>query len=160
MNRQFTSTCVVIDEDRFLMIYHPKHKKWNPPGGHLEADETPPEGARREIREETGLEIEFLLQENVWVNDKDAVSIERPFACFLENIPEHNGQAGHQHIDLIFVAKPIGGELTDGRWFTLQEIEELVPGEEIFLNTQELLRKIGSPEVLEQLNESLWRGLF
>lgn len=51
--------------DQFLMIHRGGEKKgdyhlgkWNGLGGKLEADESPLEGARRELREESGLDLE------------------------------------------------------------------------------------------------------
>ena len=64
MLRQFTATCYVIKDDKVLLIYHKKFKKWMPPGGHIDPNETPPEACRREVFEETGLEIEIIKQSN------------------------------------------------------------------------------------------------
>lgn len=148
MQRQFVSTCFITEEKKFLLLFHPKLKKWLPPGGHLEENETPPEAARREVREETGLEIEFLTQENLWTQEWNSHSIERPFCCLLESIPPFGDQPAHEHIDLVYVARPIGGKLTDGKWFSLEEIEALKTHEEIFFDTQEIVRKLSS-KILE-----------
>jgi 8-oxo-dGTP diphosphatase len=49
---------VVVDGDgRALLVQRRENGRWEPPGGILEADETISEGLRREVREETGLEI-------------------------------------------------------------------------------------------------------
>jgi len=66
---------------------HPKLKKWLPPGGHVEENESPPEAATREVKEETGLEITFIKQENIWIEKWNAKSFERPFLCLTEEIP-------------------------------------------------------------------------
>lgn len=152
MERQFTATVFIIAEEKVLLIFHRKLNKWLPPGGHLDPNETPAEGARREAREETGLEISFINQENVWIERWNAKSFERPFMCLLEEIPAYGDKAAHQHIDFIYLANPIGGreqqnhDETDGlRWFTLAEIEKLAPDEEIFVETQQTLRKILGP---------------
>jgi 8-oxo-dGTP diphosphatase len=47
-------------DGRFLMVYNPKRKGWEMPGGKLEGMETPLEGMMREYREETGFELEVL----------------------------------------------------------------------------------------------------
>ncbi len=108
----------------------------------MEANETPPECAKREVKEETGLEIEFIRQENLWVDFWNASSIERPYLCLLENIPAHAGTPAHQHIDLIFLAKPTGGTLfSDVKWFSLEEVEKLSE-EEIFTETKTTIRHI------------------
>jgi ADP-ribose pyrophosphatase YjhB (NUDIX family) len=54
------ATCVVVSypPDRVLLVkrsIEPKLGQWCLPGGFIEIDETPPEGALRELKEETGL---------------------------------------------------------------------------------------------------------
>ena len=142
LERHFTVTTYIIEEDKTLLLYHPKHKKWLPPGGHLELGETPPEGAKREVREETGLEISFIRQENIWIEGWNGVSIERPYLCLLENIPAYGTSPAHQHIDLIYIAKPAGGILLQDeslRWWTIDEL--------LTLSEDQLF-----PDVLKTLN--------
>lgn len=45
---------VLLDQGEVLVLRHARGE-WIMPKGHLEAGETPPEAARREVREETGL---------------------------------------------------------------------------------------------------------
>ena len=50
---------VIIDEQgRALLIQRRDNHHWEPPGGVLELDESIEDGLRREVREETGLDIE------------------------------------------------------------------------------------------------------
>lgn len=149
LERQFTSTVYVIDEGKVLLIFHKKLSKWLPPGGHLDPNETPPEAAIREVFEETGLHIELIKQENVWVDHFNAKSFERPYLCLLEEIPAYKDQKAHQHLDFIYLGKVIGGTLienkkeTDGiRWFEIDEVEALESDVEIFLETKEVIRNI------------------
>ncbi|MFH8658540.1 NUDIX domain-containing protein [Streptomyces afghaniensis] len=53
----------VFDEalTRVLLVHH-RWRGWVPPGGRVEPGETPREGARRELFEETGIEVELLPQ--------------------------------------------------------------------------------------------------
>jgi len=142
MKRQFVSTCYLIHEGKFFLHFHKKHGRWLPPGGHLEENETPPEAARREVFEETGLEIAFISQENLWYDDWNGCSIERPFACLLEQIPAQGEEPAHEHIDFIFVAEPAGGNLTQGKWFSLDEVLAFKPHEEVFFDTQLMIQKL------------------
>ena len=149
MERQFTATVYIIEQERVLLILHRKLNKWLPPGGHLDPNETPAEGARREAREETGIEIEFIRQENIWIERWNASSFERPYLCLIEKIPPYKDVAAHQHIDFIYLARPVGGvekqnsdEIDGMRWFTLEEVEALKADEEIFVETQECIRNI------------------
>jgi 8-oxo-dGTP pyrophosphatase MutT (NUDIX family) len=149
MERQFTATVYIIENQRTLLIYHKKLNKWLPPGGHLDPNELPSEGAKREAREETGLEIEIIMQENIWIERWNANSFPRPYLCLLEEIPARPDQPAHQHVDFIYLGKPVGGQEvlnhheTDGlRWFSLAEIEELASDHEIFEETKQTLRQI------------------
>ncbi|MEI8365151.1 MAG: NUDIX domain-containing protein [Parachlamydiaceae bacterium] len=147
MERHFTACVYIIKEDRVLLIHHKKLNKWLPAGGHLNPNETPAEGARREVREETGLEIEFIKQENVWVDRWNAKSFERPYQCMIEQILPFGEHPAHEHIDFIYLASPNGGEenhntqeVHDMRWFTLAEVETLKDDDEIYLETKEVIR--------------------
>ena len=52
------SGVICDDHGRVLLIRRRDNQHWEPPGGVLELDETIHDGLRREIREETGLDIE------------------------------------------------------------------------------------------------------
>lgn len=138
MERQFTATVYIFHQNQVLLHKHEKLGKWLPPGGHLEPNETPSEAARREVLEETGLEIVFIEQENIKISAYNAVSIERPFLCLLENIPAHKNQPPHQHIDFIYLAKPIHikDDLGDFQWFKYEDLQHL----DLFPDTEKVLQ--------------------
>jgi 8-oxo-dGTP diphosphatase len=46
--------------DRFLMVFNPKRRGWEMPGGKLEEMETPLEAVKREFLEECGCEFQAL----------------------------------------------------------------------------------------------------
>ena len=152
MERQFTATVYIFHEEKVLLHRHAKLGKWLPPGGHLEANETPPEAARREVREETGLEIVFIEQENLKINAYNGVSFERPFFCLLENIPTHKDKRAHQHMDFIYLARPKRlKDIQNGfRWFSYEELQEL----ELFPDVQEVLRLLLKENGLNRLQPS------
>jgi 8-oxo-dGTP pyrophosphatase MutT (NUDIX family) len=148
MEKQFTASVYIFDKNQVLLLFHPKLKKWLPPGGHLERHELPSECAKREALEETGLIVELIKEEHLWVHRWNAVSFERPWLCLLENIPAHQFQPPHQHMDFIYLGRPISGSISEHhyaqhpiRWFTRDEVILLEPDQEIFVETQQILEK-------------------
>lgn len=140
MERHFTATAYIFHEEEVLLHYHKKLHTWLPPGGHLEPNETPAEAARREVLEETGLEIEFIAQENLKIEAHNAVSLERPYLCLLENIPPYKDLPAHQHIDFIYLARIKGEkkEVEGFRWFKYEELQELA----LLADVQEVLQQL------------------
>jgi 8-oxo-dGTP pyrophosphatase MutT (NUDIX family) len=143
MERQFTASCYIFKDEKVLLVHHKKFNKWMPAGGHLDPNETPQEAAIRECLEETGLAIELIGDEANWVEYPNASSLRRPYMCLLENIPATASFPAHQHIDFVFIGRPVGGALLlnateshDIRWFTQEEISLLTPEDEIFTEVQ------------------------
>jgi ADP-ribose pyrophosphatase YjhB (NUDIX family) len=101
--RDFTVAVFVIHNDHVLLHKHLKLGLWLPPGGHIEPNELPDEAALREVEEESGLVVELIGQRGVDVSDPEApLQLVRPEGIQLEDI-----SPGHQHIDLIYFARPI-----------------------------------------------------
>ena len=99
--RHFTVAVFVVWEGKVLLHLHRKLGMWLPPGGHIEQNELPDDAAVREVLEETGLRVELVGEKREDISDP--VQLHRPAGVQLENIgPEH------QHIDLIYFAKPNG----------------------------------------------------
>ena len=150
MKKQYTATVYILQDDKVLLIFHKKFQKWLPPGGHLEPGELPSEGAIREAKEETGLEIEIIPQENIWIEKRwNGGSFERPYLCLIENIPARPGEEAHQHVDFIYIGKPVGGlenlneEETSGlRWFTKEDLLSLLPGCDSFQEVIEICNQV------------------
>ncbi len=109
---------LVVDGDKVLVVLRenePGKGLWSVPGGLLELGETAREGARREILEETGVDVEFdrLLD----VTD----SITR----------DENGIICYHYVLIEFLGHPVGGKLgaasdvKEARWVGLGKIDDL-----------------------------------
>jgi NAD+ diphosphatase len=67
-----TATAVVVDEKRHVLLcrraIEPDRGLWDLPGGFIEDGEHPLDAVRRELREETGFEIEPLEFLGIWMD--------------------------------------------------------------------------------------------
>ena len=101
--RHFVATAYVVHEGRTLLLLHRKLGLWLPPGGHIDEGELPEEAALREVREETGLEVELLSPRRRPDPKAPGVRyLHLPNHVQLEDIPNHP-----QHIDLIYFCRAV-----------------------------------------------------
>jgi 8-oxo-dGTP diphosphatase len=109
---------LIIDHDRILLVergHEPLKGYWSLPGGAVETGERMEDALRREILEETGLEVavDHLLE-------------------VLERItPGEDGKAEYHYILIDYICHPTGGSLcasddaARAEWFTEDEVADL-----------------------------------
>ena len=108
--KHFTASGIVINEEgKVLLINHKKLGVWLYPGGHVEPHETPDETVIREIKEETGLDVEIIgsKDENLADTKTDVSVLRHPYAILCEKIA---GDDKHYHIDMVYLCKIINKE--------------------------------------------------
>lgn len=93
--RAFSVAVYVRRGDDILVIHHHRLRTWLPIGGEMEAGETPLEAAKREMREETGLQGRFLKLQGAC----DGVP-----PGFL-GYEEHQAGSKGIHMNFVFVAE-------------------------------------------------------
>ena len=99
---------VFDDQERILLVHRRDMDLWDLPGGGLDPGELPTEGAIRETKEETGLDVE----------------VERLFII---------GVAQEQLLGFVFYCRIIGGEMTTTdesdvvSFFALSELPAMIP---------------------------------
>lgn len=126
LTRDFVASVYIVDEGKVLLVHHKKLGMWLPPGGHINENELPTEAAVREVKEETGLDIEIIGEEDHYERVKILL---HPKIVQLEDI-----EPGHQHIDLIYFSKLKGKsqkivlneeESTKIKWFSKEELDKV-----------------------------------
>ncbi|MFH1192222.1 MAG: NUDIX domain-containing protein [bacterium] len=123
MIRHFNVTTYIYNQKdkKFLFILHKKLNKWVAPGGHIEDNENPEAAALREVKEETGLDVELVG--NRYPEESDLMC---PYGIQKNVIAEGE----HEHFDLIYLAFPVSSvaailnkkEANNIKWFSLDEI--------------------------------------
>jgi 8-oxo-dGTP pyrophosphatase MutT (NUDIX family) len=124
----FTVAIFVVHERKVLLIHHRALDKWLPLGGHIELDEDPEIAARREAREESGLEVELLGERPPTTGPGTRALIAPRF------LDIHRITGTHEHIGMIYWARPCGGLLAlatdehhDIRWCAVEDLKSLRP---------------------------------
>jgi ADP-ribose pyrophosphatase YjhB (NUDIX family) len=106
--------CVLVDADRILLVRHTYgSNEWDFPGGGLKRNEAPLTAARREMKEELGVDIED------WVAIGDVLSrfqrTKSTMYCFRADL-------NHPQLTID------RGELSAARWFALDELPPNLAG--------------------------------
>lgn len=111
---------VLVEQDgKFLLVRESKPGReglYNTPGGHVEPHETLFESAVREVREESGYEIELTGLLTVYQTILPHINVSGP----------------------VFAARVVGGsakptaEHPEVRWFSIEELRELEAGKRLF----------------------------
>lgn len=127
-----------------LLVKHKKFGKWFQPGGHLEKDENILEGAIREVKEETGIDLSDILPKAEKIDDV-VNKLPVPKYILTEYIPAYKNEPEHIHQDFIYFVRIPEQEIQlaetehdDINWFTEKEIENL----ELLKNTKTLLLEV------------------
>jgi mutator protein MutT len=119
---------LIIHENKVLLARRAKHpfkREWSVPGGAVEVGETVEEAVRREVREETGIEVEITAVAGIY----DRI-------C-----RDADGQIEYHYVLIDYLCRPMKGSgqaASDAEavaWFTANELETLT----IQQNTRELI---------------------
>lgn len=147
--KHFVATGYVVKDSKTLLLLHKKLKMWLPPGGHIDEGELPEEALRREIFEETGLEVEILSPRRRPDPHDDKVRyLHVPDHIQLELIPNHP-----QHIDLIYYCRALTGEARlsleehEGmRWHSHLDLEGSHISEEVRVSGRQAITQVMAAE--------------
>ena len=109
---------------KILLIHHKTLKRWLNPGGHIDEWEThPADSARREVLEETGVRVDFVLDEN-----RDPLLLHIDSHIIPENPKKWEPEHWHHAMTFLFLADsrlplPHTGDegIVECQWFDISE---------------------------------------
>ncbi|WP_280396896.1 NUDIX hydrolase [Nocardia carnea] len=107
------SALVQDDQGRILLIRRSDNGKYSVPGGGLEAGETVAQAVVREVREETGIDVDVTELVGVFSNPEHVIAYD-------------DGEV-RQEFSICFRARPVGGSLRTSDEST--EVEWVMPAE-------------------------------
>jgi ADP-ribose pyrophosphatase YjhB (NUDIX family) len=120
----FTVGCFIVFNDKVLLVNHPRYDMWLCPGGHIELDEDPEEALFREIKEETGLDVEIVAS-------KPDLHFPRTKYIYMPAyISVHDANPPHKHIGMTYFGRAKSDaslksdEHTEARWFSAEEVDD------------------------------------
>ena len=118
-NSMVPAVTAVVEDDqgRLLLIHRVDNDRWALPGGQVEVGERVAETVVREVREETGIEVEVLGLTGIYSDPKHVIAYD-------------DGEV-RQQFALSFRARPVGGSLrssdeaSEVRWLATDELDRL-----------------------------------
>lgn len=141
--KHFTASALIIKDDKVLLIHHKKLNVWLYPGGHVEETESPDETLLREVKEETGLDVEIISERDESLADpeNDVSVLHTPYVILCELVGDH------YHNDIVYLCKIIdnGNNLLYSsdeshaiKFFAAKELDSI----NLFPNFRRLLQKV------------------
>lgn len=126
----FASVGYLVVDGKVLLVLHKKFKKWVPPGGHVERNETFAEAAEREFFEETSLKVSAVsLGPLIHGDDSNATMLPLPF--YTDVLKEGFQRPTICHYYFMKLESSLQDfklqieELDDFRWFTKEDLLEV-----------------------------------
>lgn len=145
----FTVDVFIVHQNKVLLRMHDKYKIWLVPGGHIELNEDPNQGALREVKEEVGLDVQ-LWNGNQKYFEKTSGYTELIPPVLLDR---HTISPTHEHISFVYFATSTtdqvnvdttaGDASTEWKWATKEDLATMDLKPSIRFTAEEALRTLG-----------------
>jgi len=138
-NNYYLDLCVdtyVVNQGSVLLRFHDKYKFWGTCGGHIDAGQDANEAALREVKEESGLDVE-LIGPATWSHQDTKENKDLVPPIFINR---HSINKNHDHSAFIFAAKSESREIqphededqeVEFKWLNATELKEMYEAGEL-----------------------------
>lgn len=125
MIKEKSCGCIIIENNKVLLVYEKRRDFWGLPKGHVENNETETQTALREVKEEVGIDVEIDESKRYVLN--------------------YNIRGEIDKTSVFFIAKPKSKDITmqeeeieDAKWCTYEQALETLT----FENWKEMLKQV------------------
>jgi len=126
MKIDLVTTGYIFNGDKVLLIHHRKLDAWLPVGGHIKTNETFDDALKREIKEETNLEVEIIGQKSLPLTGSVKQNLAVPFYVNLHSVGDHD------HCCLYYICRALNptelkiktDEVIAAKWYSQEELKE------------------------------------
>jgi len=114
-------------KDKTLFVHHKKLDMWLPVGGHVDPNETFDEALKREIEEETNLDVELVSSSGLVPSAHVKKVLALPFDINLHSVGDHD------HCCVFYLCKALNpeelkfreSELKNAKWLSREELSQV-----------------------------------
>jgi len=142
MKKTYICSALIVKDNKYLLVKGkvgaPKGL-WNNPGGHKDGDESDEETVKREVREETNLEIELgkLIGVYKWQKNKEELIVKNVYEAKIIG-----GELSFPEDEIEEIKWFSKDELTDGDLFTFGAIKSIEDYENNRFNQEYISTKV------------------
>lgn len=122
MKQEKSCGCIVINDKNKVLLVHSNKGHWGFPKGHMEEGETEIQTAKREVREETNIDVEVIEKYRYTQKYNVNEDIVKEVVLFLGKSLEDN-------------QKPQLEEVSEVKWFEFEEAVNIIT----YDNSREIL---------------------
>ena len=117
MKKEKSCGCIIIKDNKVLLVYEKRREFWGFPKGHVEEGETEVETAKREVKEEVNLDVEIEEDKKYEFGYVVDNRIEKTCVLFLAHPKTYN-------------IKNQDTEIEHSKWYNIEEALKILPFED------------------------------
>lgn len=125
MKKEKSCGCIIINDNKVLLVYEKNQNFWGFPKGHVEKNEKEIETAIREVKEEVGLEVDIQKGKRYEFKYKIGNDIEKTCVLFIAYPKTYN-------------IKNQESEIANSNWYSFDDAINTLSYE----NLKEILKKV------------------